>query len=178
MAQTALKKRWTNIWTFFRLGGDGMWLKADGTSKNGPDAVTKFEAVPVRIIDAAVTVPRIRATRALRQPARGDSDNAPQPKVAYLLAVQGSSGALVSKPLIKWTLEAAGSEMLYAAANGLNVVFTGVILRKNVRRLRDRSYSVAKVTKARSPEYLLESVELSHLVEFERENKNAIGIIC
>ena len=165
----------------FRFGQDGMWLKPDDNSKDNPDTGTKFKTVPVRIPDAAVEVPRIKVTQALREnwgSSRSLSDNPPQPEVAYLLVVQGSYGALMSKPLIKWSLKEAGTEMLFSAANGLNVVFAGAILKQNVKKLRNPDYSVVKVMTTGSPGILREEVEPLHLVKFEQEEKNVIGIIC
>jgi hypothetical protein len=162
----------------FRLGKDGMWLKPDDNPNRNPGADIKFEAVQIRISDVAVGVPRIRVPRALRgaTQSRSPSDKTQQPELAYLLVIQGSSGALLSKPQIKWGLRAVGSELLSAAANGLDVVFAGAILRTNVTKLRNRDVSVVRVTAA-SPGGL-DDAQPSHLVEFEQGKENSIGVIC
>jgi hypothetical protein len=116
--------------------------------------LTKFRASRA---DDRLPVPKIVVSRGLREPGSelprrvSRNDNEPQdtmlrtPELSYVLLSQGSSGAMRAKITIEQTLERAAAHVMHEALNGYSVVFSAAILRVNLPRLSDDSYSLRVV---------------------------------
>jgi len=65
--------------------------------------------------------------------------------LVYILIIQGRSGDMLSKIVIEPTFDRAAAHALHEALNGYSTVFTAVILRVNVGKLNDDSYSFRAV---------------------------------
>jgi hypothetical protein len=90
-----------------------------------------------------------------------------QPDLAYILVVQGSSGAVRSKLVMRTNLQMTGAEMLYEAVNGFSVVFTGAMLKKNLEKRGDMKYCFRKVD------------SLDELLNVDSdESQKVIGVLC
>lgn len=90
-------------------------------------------------IPKCVVSPCLRNTNS--GPAGHDKPSATSPSLAYLVVIQGREGALRSKLLILSSVQDVGSEMFYHAANGWSAVFSGAILRSDLKKLGGLSAS-------------------------------------
>lgn len=155
----------------FRSGQNDVWMAQDATTTKRLTPVTFRRG-------EAVYVPRVKISPAFKMWIHGSEDEKAQAKVdlAYVLVLQGASGALKSRLSIRYSLDDVGSELLSAAANRLNVVFSGAVLRKNGGLLQDPNFEVVKVVSAdhlRYPQYLPTDLE-----KLDAENKQVVGILC
>ena len=90
-------------------------------------------------------------------------------ELVYLMVIQGRSGALKSKLLVRWDLSAEGAEMLYESSNGYSVVFSGAILKSMWMKRREWERG-CRFKKAGS---------LKELQEMEaNESEKIIGVLC
>jgi len=90
-----------------------------------------------------------------------------QPDLAYILVVQGSSGAFRSKLVMRTNLKMTGAEIFYEAVNGFSVVFTSAVLKKNLEKRGDLKYCFKKV----------ESLDELLNVDAD-ESEKVIGVLC
>lgn len=117
--------------------------------------------------DLALTVPKVTVSFGMQVPGRErrlysgfrqDEEESleevgPEEKekeLVYILITQGSSGDVLSKVVIEPTLERAAAHAMHEALNGYSTVFTAAMLKANVGKLKDASYSFKAVQGSRA----------------------------
>lgn len=108
--------------------------------------------------DLALSVPKVIVSSGMRMPGverdrysgvrKVDEENPQQEELVYILITQGRLGDVVSKIVIEPTLDRAAAHAMHEALNGYSTVFTAVMLKVNIGKLQDGSYSF-KVVKDR-----------------------------
>jgi hypothetical protein len=117
----------------FRLFQNNRWVQR---GENGVLACTN-DVPPAQ----PMQVPTITLTKALSPPLSMSkqywSQDSPEdePELVYLVVIQGQGGAAQSKLTIGWTLEIVATALMGAAANSLSVVFSGAILKSDVKKI-------------------------------------------
>lgn len=110
-----------------RVGANDMWVKA------GDKAVV---AAP-----SPVPIPRVQIFAQLDEYALQQH----QGQLIYCIIVQGKEGAALAKLVLKEDVGLLGSQLYFEAANGYNVVFTGVLKKKDYQRLAGSGLSLRRV---------------------------------
>jgi len=73
-----------------------------------------------------------------------------QEKLVYILITQGRSGDSLSKVVIEPTLDRSAAHAMHEALNGYSTVFMAAMLKVNVGKLKDDSYSFKAVENRRA----------------------------
>lgn len=159
-----------------RYGHSDAWAQLLSSVLQTPGESPEQLRIAYGPADQQVTIPRIHVSKGLKAFQRSgcypleieEGQNNPKPPdLAYILVVQGSSGAFRSKLVLRTTLQRAGAEMFYEAVNGFSVVFTGAVLYKNLEKRGDPNYSFKRV----------ESLDELLNVD-EDESQKVIGVFC
>lgn len=126
--------------------------------------------------DQPLTIPKIHVSKGLNASQRSrryppekeeEQNNPKQQDLAYILVVQGSSGAFRSKLVLRTNLQVTGSALFYEAVNGFSVVFTGAVLEKSLEKRGDLKYCFKKVE------------TLDELLSVDAdESQKVIGVLC
>ena len=91
--------------------------------------------------------PQVNVSAALQEiDSSREMDSGPKAEeLAYVLIIQGKTGATRAKLLIESDLDRAQAAIMYEAINGYTVAFSAAILKKNVSRLHDTWVSLIVV---------------------------------
>lgn len=156
-----------------RFGHIDAWMSLlesapEETKENGP-----AKALTLVAADEPWRIPKIHISKGLRaqQPLLttrdGKQEKADPPKLAYIMVVQGRSGAIRARLIVRSNLKLAGVEMFHMAANGFSVVFSGDILRDNLEKRKKSGVSFKKV----------DTIEELQILHSGRSSK-VIGVLC
>jgi hypothetical protein len=155
-----------------KVGVNDAWMFLLEPAPKHPEE-TGFAKTPTfGVADEPWRVPKIHVSQGLRAwPPRSVPQNGkhekPDPELAYIMIVQGRSGSIRSKLIVRSNLDLAGVEMFHMAANGFSVVFSGAILRENLEKRKKSGASFKKVN-TREELQALESNSLG----------DVIGVLC
>lgn len=134
-----------------KFGHNDAWMSLLDSAPKDPEE-TGFAKTPTfGVADEPWRVPKIHVSQGLRArqprsvPRDGKQEKPDPPKLAYIMIVQGRSGAIRSKLTVRSNLDLAGVEMFHMAANGFSVVFSGAILRENLEKRKKSGASFKKV---------------------------------
>ena len=112
------------------------WVEYSGTDAPRPVATDK----PV-LIPTLYTSPGLRSRRGTPQSANGELV-----EVAFVIVVQGGSGALFSKTRIFYSPFVVAAGIMEEALRGMCVVFSAALLRRDVKKLGRSGFPLVKVT--------------------------------
>jgi hypothetical protein len=126
----------------------GSWVrKCEGSSAafaySEPDLAL---LVPKVIVSSAMQVPGRERYRIRKVEEEPPEEVGPEQKeLVYILITQGRSGDVLSKIVIEPTLDRVAAHAMHEALNGYSTVFTAAMLKANVGKLKDNSYSFKAV---------------------------------
>lgn len=156
-----------------RCGHSDVWMHFLNSGPRGPGGTGSTRTTTFGHADEPWKVPKIHVSQGLcrHQPRSllggGDGEQSGAPELAYILVFQGRSGAIRSNLVLRSSLDLAGAEMFHMAANGFSVVFSGAMLKKNLEKRTDVTYSFERVDNLDE----LQAVDSDQL-------KKVIGVLC
>jgi hypothetical protein len=159
-----------------RYGQNDAWAQLLSPIPKTPGEAPEQPMIAYGPADQRLKIPKIHISKGLDDFQRsrrylleteGEQNNLKQLDLAYILVVQGSSGAFQSKLVMRTNLQMTGAEMLYEAVNGFSVVFTGAVLKQNLEKRGDLKYCFRKV----------ESLDELLNVDAD-ESRKVIGVLC
>ncbi|PVH71390.1 hypothetical protein DL98DRAFT_596984 [Cadophora sp. DSE1049] len=161
--------------SLIRYGHNGAWAQLLSSVPKTLGESPEQPKIAYGPADQRYTIPKIHISQGMNDfqrsrrylPQETEQDNLKQPDLAYILVVQGSSGMFRSKLVLRTNLQMAGAEMFHEAVNGFSVVFTGAVLKTNLKKRGDLDYSFKKAG------------SLDELVAFDAdESQKVIGVLC
>lgn len=159
--------------TLLRSGHSDAWMHLLNSEPRSPGETGFARAITFGHADEPWKVPKVHVSQGLRTPQPisslrdGNEEKPGALELAYILVFQGRSGAIRSKLVLRSNLDLAGAEMFHMAANGFSVVFSGALLKKNLEKRRDASYSFKRV----------ENLDELQAVDSDQVKK-VIGVLC
>jgi hypothetical protein len=159
--------------SLLRCGHSDVWMHFTNSGPRVPEGTGSTRTTTFGHADESWKVPKIHVSqglcrhmpRSLLGDAGGEKSGALE--LAYILVFQGRSGAIRSNLILRSSLDLAGAEMFYRAANGISVVFSGAMLKKNLEKRTDVTYSFERVDNLDE----LQAVDSDQL-------KKVIGVLC
>jgi len=160
---------------FIRYGHNDTWLHLRWPSPASMDERCDQPIIEHGSPDQPITIPKVHVSQRLGGPRRSRSyqqEEKPHeirkdPALAFLLVIQGRSGGSRGKLVLRTDLHIAGAEMFYEAINGYSVVFSGVILKTNLGRRTDITFSFRKAH------------SLAERVDMDADgSQKLIGVLC
>jgi hypothetical protein len=132
-----------------RYGQNDAWMQSKPSVTEGTPSIDRYILCEA---GQPSTIPKIHVTKGLQWPpprtygAGKEHHDVVEPSdLAFIMVIQGRSGSIRPKLVLRTSRVQAGAEMFYEAANGFSVVFSGATLKSNLEKRGDLRYTFKRV---------------------------------